>query len=77
MCKYKHSLTKIEISYIVVFLTILTTDLQTANAKKTGHYTFILVQLWAILCQFPSKFMIFDKERITLNNIVKIRSILK
>ena len=29
---------------------------------KSGHYTSILVQLWAILCQWSKKFMILDIE---------------
>ena len=38
---------------------------------KSGHYTFILFQLWAILCQWPKRFMIFhieSKQWITLLN---------
>ena len=34
MCKYKHSLTKIETSYIVAFLKVLTADLETTNTEN-------------------------------------------
>ena len=62
MCKYKHSLTKFETSYIVALLN--GTNCQFVDYKywKSGHCTFIVVQLWAIFCQWPKRFMIFDIE---------------
>ena len=62
MCKYKHSLMKIETSYIVALLNGTNCRFVDYKYRKFGHYTFILVQLWAILCQWPKRFMIFDIE---------------
>ena len=48
--------------YMVTLLT--GTNCRFVNYKywKSVHYTFILVQLWAILCEWPKKLMIFDIE---------------
>ena len=56
----KISLTKTETSYIVALLN--GTNCQFVDYKywKRGHFTFNFVQLWAILWQWPKKFMIFD-----------------
>ena len=69
MCKYKHSLTKIETSYIDAFFNGTNCRYIDYKYRKSGHYTFILVQLRAILCQCPKRYMILDiesKHRITL-----------
>ena len=42
MCKYKHSLTKIETSYIGVFLMILSAELYTTNTKKLNTVLLFL-----------------------------------
>ena len=71
MCKYKHSLMKIETSYMAAFLNGTNCRFVDYKYRKSGHYTFILVQFWAILCQCPKRFMIFDiesKHWITLLN---------
>ena len=57
-----HSLTKIKTSYIVVFVNDTNCRFVDYKHRKSGHCTFILVQLWAILCQCPKRFMIFDIE---------------
>ena len=62
MCKYKHSLTKIEIPYIVAFLNGTNCRFVDYKYLKSGHHTFILVQLWELLYQCPIRFMIFDIE---------------
>ena len=62
MCKYKNSLTKIETSHIIAFLSDIDCRFVDYEYRKSGHYTFIIVQLWAIPCQWPKRFMIFDIE---------------
>ena len=62
MYKYKHSLTKTDTSYIVPLLNGTNCGFVDYKYRKSGHYTFILVQLWAIVCQWPKKFMIFYIE---------------
>ena len=62
MCKYKHSLTKIETSYKAAFLNGSNCRFLDYKYQKCGHYNFILVKLWEILCQWPKRFMIFDVE---------------
>ena len=51
MCKYKPSLTKNETFYIVALLNGTDCRFVDYNYWNCGHYTFILVKLWAILCQ--------------------------
>ena len=53
---------EIEIFYIVAFLNGTNCRFVDYKCLKTGHYAFILVQRWAILCQWPKRFMIFDIE---------------
>ena len=60
MCKYKHSLIKIETSCIVAVLNDTNCRFVDCKYLKSGHYTFILAQLWAVLYQWPERFMIFD-----------------
>ena len=62
MCTYKHLLMKIETFHIVALLNGTNCRFVDYKYRKSGHYTFILVQLCAILCQWPKRFMIFDTE---------------
>ena len=78
MCIYKHSRTKIETSYIVLLLSGTYCPFVDHKYWKSGHYTFILVQLWAILCHWSKRCIHdFQYRKLTLNNIVKSRSTLK
>ena len=43
MCKYKHSLTKIETSYIVAFLNGTNCRLVDYKYRKSGHCTFLFL----------------------------------
>ena len=62
MFRYKHSLTKNETSYIVGLLNGNKCQFVDYKYLKSVHYIFILVQRWAILYQWPERFMIFDTE---------------
>ena len=60
MHKYKHSLTKIDTFDIVAFWNGTNCRSVDYKYRKSGLYSFILVQLWEILFQWPKNFMIFD-----------------
>ena len=62
MYKYKHSMVKTETLYVVVLLIGSNCEFEDYRHSKFGHCTFILVQVWAILCQRPKRLMIFDVE---------------
>ena len=53
---------EIETTYIIAFLNGNNCRFEDYKYYKTGHCAFILVQRWAILCQWPKRFMFFDIE---------------